>query len=91
VPSPMLEEVACAGLEHGKHVFVETMGILTPEGAPAARAGAEDRPGHPVGYSREYAPIYMKMKASWRMAATRPRPASLAARYFYGSTIPFIR
>ena len=85
-PSPMLEEIACAALENGKHVFVETQGIMTPEGGRRLRQ-LEQETGKVIqfGYSRVYAPIYVKMKGileEWRKRDPGPRLWLL--RYYYG-------
>jgi predicted dehydrogenase len=85
-PSPMLVEVASAALENDKHVFIETMGIMTPEGGARLRKLEEDT-GKVIqfGYSRVYAPIYVKMKdilKEWRQRDPGPRLWLL--RYYYG-------
>jgi predicted dehydrogenase len=57
-PSPMLVDVAAAALENDKHVFIETMGIMTPDGGARLRE-LEQATGKIIqfGYSRVYAPI----------------------------------
>jgi len=85
-PSGMLEEVTIAALEAGKHVFVETQGLLTPQGADRVRA-LERETGLIVqfGYMRSYAPIYLKLKAildDWR--DREPGERMWLVRYGYG-------
>jgi len=85
-PSGMLEEVTIAALEQGKHVFVETQGLLTPQGADRVRA-LERETGLVVqfGYMRSYAPIYLKFKAilnDWR--DREPGERMWLLRYGYG-------
>lgn len=85
-PSGMLEEVTIAALERGKHVFVETQGLLTPRGADRVRS-LERETGLTVqfGYMRSYAPIYVKFKAildDWR--AREPGERMWLIRYAYG-------
>lgn len=84
--SQLLESVACAALEHGKHVFVETMGVMTPAGGKRLRE-LEQQTGKVIqfGYCREYAPIYVKMKSvlqDWRKR--EPGPRLWHAKYYYG-------
>lgn len=75
-PSPMLEDVIAASLAAGKHVFSETMGIMTPEGADRIRGLAQSS-GKVVqiGYQRPYAPVFQKTKQlmpAWRSRETVP-------------------
>lgn len=85
-PSGMLEEVTIAALERGKHVFVETQGLLTPAGAARVRQ-LELSTGLTVqfGYMRSYAPIYLKFRAilqEWRQRD--PGERLWLIRYGYG-------
>lgn len=84
--SQLLETVACAALENGKHVFVETMGIMTPAGGKRLRE-LEQKTGKVIqfGYCREYAPIYVKMKSileEWRQR--EPGSRLWHAKYYFG-------
>lgn len=68
--SSLLEEIIAAALQAGKHVFSETQGIMTPEGAAKIRK-LVDGSGLvlQIGYQRPYAPIYQKAKqllGPWR-------------------------
>ena len=86
VSTSVSPELACAALEHGKHVYVETQGLITPElGRRFRRLEQETGKVVQFGYKRAYAPIYVKMKSildEWR---TRdPGQRLWLLRYYYG-------
>ena len=82
--SPLLEEVTAGALQAGKHVFSETQGIMTPDGATKIRTLAEGSGlVLQIGYQRPYAPIYQKTKqllADWRRR--EPIPFLWETRYY---------
>lgn len=86
VSTPVSPEVGCAALENGKHCFVETQGIITPElGQRFRRLEKETGLVVQFGYMRAYAPIYIKMKSileEWRKRD--PGPRLWLVRYYYG-------
>jgi predicted dehydrogenase len=86
VSTPVSPEVGCAALENGKHCFVETQGIITPElGQRFRRLEKETGLVVQFGYMRAYAPIYIKMKSvleEWRKRD--PGPRLWLMRYYYG-------
>jgi predicted dehydrogenase len=76
------EIVAC--LEAGKHVFCETIGISTHEGAKEIiRLRGEKKKVVEIAFCLRYAPIYQKMKAmlaEWRQAD--PSERMVIVRYY---------
>jgi predicted dehydrogenase len=78
------ERHAIAALERGKHVFCETPGITTSEGAARIRQLVRERQlVYQVGSCLRYAPLYRKLKrllAEWREEA--PGPRTIGIRYY---------
>ena len=81
------ERHAIAALEAGKHVFCETAGIKSREGAARIRHLIRERSlTYQVGSCLRYAPVYRKMKSllsEWRQR--EPGPRTIVVRYY-----PFI-
>ena len=86
ISTPVSPEVGCAALENGKHCFVETQGLTTPElGQRFRRLEQETGLVVQFGYMRAYAPIYVKMKSildEWRKS--EPGSRLWLVRYYYG-------
>jgi predicted dehydrogenase len=78
------ERHAIAALSAGKHVFSETPGITSVEGAARIRQLARDRGLiYQVGSCLRYAPVYVKLKrlfVEWR--EREPGPRTIGIRYF---------
>jgi len=78
------ERHAIDALEAGKHVFIETPGITSREGARRIRRLSQERClVYHVGSCLRYSPIYQKMKrllAEWRERT--PGPRTFSVRYY---------
>jgi len=83
-----LERQAIAALEAGKHVFSETPGVTSCEGAARIRELAREKGlVYQVGSCLRYAPIYQKMKClleQWREHASGPHTFGVHYYPYYG-------